>query len=720
MNLLKRGLQKVREVKVYWKTPPKGKYMTFREIFAYSIGGFGAYTIFMIAQTLLLSTTNVIIGNTIGIQPMHMYVMYLVAVVVNIPLTMLRANMVDNVKYKGGKYRPYLLRMGIPTVLISLLFVFTPYERVDYILRCLLIFLYNFGLQFFYNFFYDAYENLIFVLSPNSQERTDVTAIKSVIYSLSPSIINFLIPLIAGRVSEGNIYDLTVYRWLYPALSVVGVGLILLVHAGTEEKIIVPKTQPMKVKFFDALREVAKNKYFWIISLAGWLGFLETCTYVILQWLYNYAHLCTPEQYSLITLLRGTAYVWGMVLAPFAVKKWGKKKVLIVTNLLNVVFLALVYPLMGSIWTVLICVYFNSVADSFILVLNPAIQADIRDYQHYKSGERIDGMFGAVALIGSFVTMATGSVLPAVYEKYGIYSGNGFENMYDVLFDLSTLYKLVGVLVVLSAVGAALNVIPYFFYDLTETKQKAIVRILKVRAMFTDYGNGVLKDEDMKETMQIIRSAKESLEKGTTDVKELQKNKGSKEAIKRAKRDNDEYEISRLVLEEIERFSTPEEQARLAWAERIVAEGTEGIYRRSIRDVEIARSLPKGTKTERTVRKNSIADAKLGVRSNRAIVHYYPDGLVVFDQEFLDRLYDEENEIIRQKRQLLREKGQKEGLKQLDQRRKEIQKETKILLKRQQQYTESIAVYHTAEKVLEQAKNYARFEELSEKYDALG
>ncbi|MBQ3889447.1 MAG: MFS transporter, partial [Clostridia bacterium] len=184
MQLLNKGKDMLKSVKTYWKQPPQGKYMTFREIFAYSIGGIGAYSIFTMAQALLLSTTNVIIGNTIGIQPMHMYVMYLISVITNIPLTMVRANMVDNVKYKSGKYRPYLLRMGIPTVAISMLFVFTPYAKFDYLVRCVLIFIYNFGLQFFYNFFYDAYENLIHVLSPDTQERTNVTAIKSMIYSL--------------------------------------------------------------------------------------------------------------------------------------------------------------------------------------------------------------------------------------------------------------------------------------------------------------------------------------------------------------------------------------------------------------------------------------------------------------------------------------------------------------------------------------------------------
>lgn len=717
MNPIKQGVAKLKEVKTYWHTPPKGHYMPFKEVLAYSVGGFGAYSIFMIAQTLLLSTTNVIIGNTIGIQPMHMYVMYLVAVVVNIPLTMLRANMVDNVRYKEGKYRPYLLRMGVPTVLISLLFVFTPYGRVAYIWRCILIFIYNFGLQFFYNFFYDAYENLIYVLSPNSQERTNVTAIKSVIYSLSPTIINFVIPLIAGRVAAGNIYDLRVYRWLFPIVSAVGVALIILVYARTKEKIIVPKTRPMKVKFTDALREVAKNKYFWIISLAGWLGFLETCTFIVLQWLYNYAHLCTAEQYAVITVVKGTAYVWGMVLAPFAIKRWGKKKVLIATNLMNVVFLALVYPLMGSIWTVLLCMYFNSVADSFILILNPAIQADIRDYQHYKSGERIDGMFGAVALIGSFVTMATSSVLPAVYEKYGIYAGNGYENMYDVLYDLPTLYRLVGVLVIMSAVGAALNTIPYFFYDLSEVKQKAIIRILQIRAMFEDYGNGVLTDEDMMDTMRMIKAAKESVEGGTVDLRALKAAHATRAERKAARAQNEEYEISVLVLREIERFTTPEGLARLEWARRIQEAGIEGVVRCSEADIAAAKALPHDTPTLRAIRKTAIADARLGVRSRRAAEKYYPDGVVPFDRQALDDMYDRYNALLVRKAELLRSRD-RAALRTLQTEQKDLERSIKEANLALCHYEESVRVYTEAVRYVRQAADYDRFGELHAKYTA--
>ena len=718
MNYLRQGVDKLKDVKRYWNAPSEGNYMPFKEVFSYSVGGFGAYSVFTMAQALLLSTTNVIIGNTIGIQPMHMYVMYLISVITNIPLTMVRANMVDNVRYKSGKYRPYLLRMGIPTIALSLLFVYTPYTEIAYIWRCALIFLYNFGLQFFYNFFYDAYENLIHVLSPNSQERTNVTAIKSMIYSLSPTVTNFVTPLIAGKVAAGNMYDLRVYQWLYPFIAVVGVGLTILVYTGTKEKLIIAKTDTMKVKFSDALREVAKNKYFWIISLAGWIGFLESSTAVVLQWLYNYAHLCTAEQFSFITLIRGSAYTWGMVFAPFAVKRWGKKKVLIVTNLLNIGFLALVYPLMHSIWTVLICTYFNSVADSFVFVLNPAIQADIRDYQQYKSGERIDGMFGAVAMIGSFVTMATSAVLPAVYEKYGIFAGNGYENMYDVLYDLPTLYRLVGVLIILSAVGAALNLIPYFFYDLTETKQKGIIKILQIRAMFEDYGNGALSDSDMTGTMQLIRDSKECYAQGPVDIRSLKEQKASRKDIKAAVKRNEEYEIATAVLSELDRFSSPEAIHRLQWAREIIAAGIEGIPDISPDVVEQARRMTAIDKTERSIRRTAIADAALSLRCKKAAGKYYPDGIQIFDHALLAQLQETAAELATRKMQLLRSGAPKSEIRALTAEQNQLSERIKKMILERQRFTESTKVYYDAEKYIRQAENYARFGELDALYDS--
>ena len=199
-------------VRYYWNDPPKGKYMNFKEIAAYAVGGIGSYFIISMGMALLVSTTNMIVGGAIGIAPMDMYVLYLIATLANIPLTAIRANKVDNTRGKGGKYRPYLISMGIPSAIIAIVYVWFPYNALysiftqpmlgkdgGYIAKCVVVLLLNLGLQYYFNFFNDAYTNLIHVLSPNTQERTDVLAIKSVVYSLAPSIMNIVLPTGCGK-----------------------------------------------------------------------------------------------------------------------------------------------------------------------------------------------------------------------------------------------------------------------------------------------------------------------------------------------------------------------------------------------------------------------------------------------------------------------------------------------------------------------------------------
>ncbi len=70
-------------------------------------------------------------------------------------------------------------------------------------------------------------------------------------------------------------------------------------------------------------------------------------------------------------------------------------------------------------------------------------------------------------------------------------------------------FRFLSVLVIVAAVGATLNVIPFFFYDLSERKQKSYVRVLKVRAVFEDYGNNAMKDKDIVRMIDLVNNAKE-------------------------------------------------------------------------------------------------------------------------------------------------------------------------------------------------------------------
>ena len=58
MILIDKAKELVSNVSTYWKTPPKGRYMTFKEIAAYSGGGIGAYMIITLGTACLLSATK--------------------------------------------------------------------------------------------------------------------------------------------------------------------------------------------------------------------------------------------------------------------------------------------------------------------------------------------------------------------------------------------------------------------------------------------------------------------------------------------------------------------------------------------------------------------------------------------------------------------------------------------------------------------------------------
>lgn len=543
----------VSNVRYHWNEPAEGRYMPFKEIFAYAGGGIGVKFLAIMATNMILSTTNVLIGNTIGIAPVDMYVLYVLSVLSNIPLSAVRANIIDNTRGREGKYRPYIVKAGIPSALITILFVWFPYDKLreiagtgeifgkskGYIAICAVVLLLNFGQQFFYNFFAEAYDNLLHVLSPNSQERTDVASIKGVLYSLAPSILSFVMPIFAQLFTNNNMYDIRLYRYVYPPLCILSTGLCIVVYGNTKEKIVQAKTHVIQIKFMDSFREVIRNKYFWIIALAVWLGFLESAVSTVLQWLYNYGGICTGAQYSLITLICGNAGLWGMLAAPLCIRKWGKRGVLITTNVMNIVFILLMYPLVNNLFLLVFCFFLNAVMTAFGQILTPTINADIRDYQQYVSGERIDGMFSTITAIGGIVTLATSSVIPLIYEKFGINETvaatvmnnpeimsrqlnngaivgeviqkaleNGSANIsYFSLYDPDILSNIIKVLIFASAIGATINVVPYFFYNLTELKQQGIIKVLKIRAFFEDFGNNTLNDHDLVEVVDMVEEA---------------------------------------------------------------------------------------------------------------------------------------------------------------------------------------------------------------------
>lgn len=792
-NLAAKAKSILSDARVYWNIPMLGRYITFKEIAAYCGGGIGAYALTMIGNACILSTNNTLISSTLGIDPTDMYIMYVIAVIANIPLTGIRASIIDNTRNKAGRYRPYIVSMAIPTAIICLIMVWFPYDKLPlilgdgmifgetraYVAKCAIIMLLNLLLHFFFYFFYDAYENLIHVLSPNSQERAEVSSIKSVVYSFAPTVVNLFTPIIARNIFHTNTTDIRVYRLLYPILTVLGILLCIIVYKHTEEKIVQAKTHVVHIKFSDALRAVAKNKYFWIISLASWIGFLESAYANILAWLYNYGGACSGNEYGLIVTVYGNASLWGMILAPFCIKRWGKKIVLIVTNLFNVLFILMMYPFLSeiknsTIWLVMGCLYMNALVGSFARILNPSIQADIRDYQQYKTGERIDGMFSAVTTIGTVIALATSSVLPFIYEKGGITKANAvnvtsdsgilsrmlgdgktvgeiladqlangqdnYTNAYSALYDPDILLNLLKVLVLVAAFGALMNVIPFFAYDFDERKQKSVVRVLKVRALFEDYGNGITNDSTLVEGIDIIRNAREMAvaqaraidKKSYKSVSDKAERKKAKKAYKADLQYNEEIEISKFVCDELDKFSSAAVRKQVEECRKIYAAGFNGLMTADMStlraDLGAARALPKSNADEKEYRKFAIEMAKNKIASYKAIKKYFKNENELAQPDFktLEKFYEKEEQLDSLLKELYLEQKSADSMRKAEikaqikaskKEKSDVQSKAKAEMDKHAYFNRVAKPYLDAEKLIKQQENYTHFDDIAAKYE---
>lgn len=647
----------VTNLRLHWNTPPFKKYVSFKEMIAYGIGGAGTNFLTTFTGCVSLTATSFLMGSAIGLKPLDLQYLNIISTILGFFLTAFRSYVFDNTHSKRGKFRPYLLTMGIPTMAVALIFVWLPYETMEYWQKIVAVLVCYNLIQLFSPFYTTAYGDLVKVMSPDSQERTNIISISSIVLSMAPTITGLVIPILSK--TTGGLNRIGTYRIIYPAFALFGLIISYFAYFGTKERIVQAKTHVTQIKFFDAIRAIAKNKYFWITSLAGWIGFLEGATGVIFSWTFVYGHPDKMATYGVLTTVIGNSALWAMLLAPWIISRMGKRNLVILCNLMNIVFLALLYPFFQNIWIMTLLMYCNGFFTGFSGIYNQAINADVRDYQQYLTGERIDGMFGAIGILGSIIGMFTGLVLPAIYEMMGL------KDNYDILYDEAVRNRMFRALIIASVIGATLNVIPYFFYDLTEDKHKNMISVLKIRSLFEDFGNGALSDENLSDTIDMIHEANRlSQEKPVEMNKDMirkAKKEGGKHAVRAAKKEyrairhhNASIENAHIVMDEMNKFSTPLMQFKVKMAKEVYACGLDGLTGEMPEILLEARAMPKGTKEERAIRAAAIQMKKYWKVSRKLIPRYYPNGVKEPDAKAVDRAMElpeetKEESILRRK-----------------------------------------------------------------------
>ena len=689
----------INNIKQHWNTPAQGNYVPYKEVATIGIAGFGVNWTAYLAHTIVLSASNFLVGASIGLQPIDLQIMLIIANLVGMPIGIFRGWFFDNHKMKGGKFIPIMLRTPIPIVALSTLFVWLPYENWQYSTKVIVVWFMYMLVQFFLSFYSEGWAFFQQVVTPNAQERANAMSIFQILYSLAPTLTGLVIPTVAGLTFGMN--NIWTYRIIYPAFTLVGLVILLVFFPKLKERIVLPKRPVEYVSITDSLREVAKNKYFWIINSAGWIGFLEGSYGVILSWSFVYAFNGEKQAYlGLANTIIGNAALWSMALAPVLIRFMGKRNLLIAHNLINIVLMVCLIPIYENLILVCIVFYLNTFVNTFQNVYMANIQADMRDYHQWKTGVRVDGLFGPLGMIGTVIGFFTGMVGPAIYEYMGL------KDDYNVLYNDELRNNLFDVLIICSIIGAVLNLIPYLFYDLTEEKHRGYVNVLKIRAMFEDYGNGELDNAQLVDTMKIIKGAKGNLEKKAIDktALKLAKKQKDKEAIQKAKAEIKEIRkynefVSGLpiVKEELEKFNTERYRAKLISARETVSLGEVYLYSDWKAEKKLAKRLPKKTKEEKLIRADAFSLVREKKRSAKLLRKHGKENLIMPDERIPEEIKNREINTSEERRQ--------------------AKKELKAYTKGVSVYRRITKPYNDARNLIIQAENYVKLDEIESLYE---
>ena len=500
------------KIKVFWKTPPKGRYLNLKEIVCFGGSAFGVSTLVTVVSGLITATQ---ISELFGIDVIHGPYICLVASVLGLIIQPLFGKLLQNTQTKYGKYKPFILLMAPIFAAFAIAATWSPdgIRVLEFNATPKIIYAYCICTPtlIMWNLFQNTFYMMPGVITPNQQERTDIWSPIGLVIGFSPTIMNVIGNALRGYFNERGM-EYMAFRYIGFIYSVVGLVFVLLLFK-VRERIIATNENKEKTGLFEGLGMIMKNKPLLIFTLALVLGCVRTTIEVdaaILGKLRYATDIPTGQIiFGSLTLITGFAVTPNMILLPFMTRKFNNKTILIFWMSLN----ALGYAILGIIGVeniaqgttsaVLLTLFrfialFNALAS-----LQPLMLSEISDYQQLKTGKRLEGFIQTFAYTLVLVFTNIGYVVIA-YVKQGMgYQPNNYfdvQTVSDDLMKIATDYFDLALWV--SAISAALMAIAMIFYPLSKKEHARIVEQLQERSR--EEGQYTLDEEIGKESISDI------------------------------------------------------------------------------------------------------------------------------------------------------------------------------------------------------------------------
>ncbi len=523
----------VSTLKKHWKTPPDGYYVNYKEFLNMALGSGSISWLSVIVSWTTISINIPMMISYFKVSTGFIFIAGIVASIFGLVRAPILSMMIDNSNSKKGKFKPFLPWTSILTVLCFTFIPFIPEAWVGNILfafdipsipvfavaashievslaSLIMFMLIQIG-AFFYTLLTQCLVGIEQTISPVSQERANIGAFKGLISNIPSSIVNIVIPLVAGIAfasSENPMNNIELYRFAFPICGIGGIVFVFFAYFGTEERTVVHKEFVAKVKFSEGAKQLFTNKYFWIITIFNIVVGIRGNINMYL-WICNYAIGGQSGAFALTVcnMVLNNALVPGMLLGPWMIKKLGKRNVMLISTAGFTVMAFMQLFTLKSPYLMLVAIFFQNLFNGLSYVATIMVP-DVLDYQQWKTGKRLEGFWqNCNAFVMTFCGLFTSALMP-LFMSFG---GVGFgDNIDTALKNPDIMYGTFKSVTWLGIISSVICIIPIIFYDLSEKKHADYIRALKIRAVVQNYKNNELSEDDVASLKEIIDFANEN------------------------------------------------------------------------------------------------------------------------------------------------------------------------------------------------------------------
>lgn len=443
--------------------------------------GFGSGDL---AQNLIFQVTCMYLlffyTDIYGLNKVDVSVMFLVGNIANVIWDPIVGTLIDKSNPKLGKYRSYLVYVGIPLSGFAILCFwdgYAPsllYAYVTYIAMTLL-----------YTFINVPYGALNSALTRDTNEITILTSVRMFLANCGGLAVGSGLPLLIAHFtnekSEGLPKDPKAWFITMAIYAVVGLLLLLFCFSQCKERVVMDAKESEEVEVSDLFTEFVRNKPLRIIALFFITAFaMMSIGNAAGAYFVNSNLHGTPEQLSLFMGLGSAPAFIFMPLVPAIKRAIGKRNMFFAFLSIAIIGMAALYIIAKmdnpNMTLIYIAQFIKStgviVATGYMWALVP----EVISYGEYTSGKRIAGIVNALTGLFFKAGMTLGSVVAPAVLAYVCY---------DETSVIQTPLAEEGILWLVCVIPAFLLAIAMIIiskYELTDEKIDEINKAIEARA----------------------------------------------------------------------------------------------------------------------------------------------------------------------------------------------------------------------------------------------